>query len=313
MINNRFKIKKILGEGRSKVFLCADADFDQKEFAVKILPPNVTQEEKDSFENEFFTLRKFNHPNIISASELGVVLQIEEDETEFHISSGSKYFTLELFNGTNLLEYTSFENEENLVEIIKQICSVLYYLHQSNYIYFDLKPENILIAEPNGKPLIKFIDFGFVRFIPAQTDFEAAGTAEYIAPEILKKDPVNYKADLYSLGIMLYRIVYGKFPFSTESELSIYKAHVEKEFEFPASNYSSKIIKVIEKLLKEKSGGKIFNFAGSIRRIRHSVYGSSKKRLDTGKNIYEPERHYRDNKRLYRGRKQRRCFSFARD
>jgi hypothetical protein len=159
---------------------------------------------------------------------------------------------MEYFPSIPLLIYSGLREEKKLNQIVKQICSVLYYLHQSNYIYYDLKAENILVAELNGNPIIKIIDLGFARNALLNYDKDIQGTPYYIAPELLKNEQHNHKVDFYALGMLLYRIVYGKFPFVNETELDIYKAHIEEEFILGPSIYSKKIISVIEKLIKKR-------------------------------------------------------------
>ena len=260
MINQRYKIKKLLGKGRSTVYLCEDADsinFSsgnlassfRNDIAIKILPVNVDLFEAAIFRNEFFTLHKLNHPNIIKSFDFGTVVTIDEEDKE--ISVGSKFFTLEYYNGNELLAHKNSNDEISLIEIIKQLCSVLYYLHLSNYIYYDLKPENILVSTFDGKPLIKLIDLGFAQNTVENIESTVRGTAEYIAPEILKNAKHDHRVDFYSLGMLLYRIIYGGFPFPTSDELEIYKAHIEMEFDFPETFLSVKIINVIKKLLQK--------------------------------------------------------------
>ncbi len=246
MINKRFTIKKKLGEGRSKVFLCTDNENPEREYAIKILPAEADENEVKVFRNEFFTLQKLNHPNIIASYEEGVI--VENDEND-EIKTGSRFIIFDYFPGTDLLSYEKLNDEENLKIALTQVCSVLYYLHQSNYIYYDLKPDNILVNESNGEINIKMIDMGFAHHINSGEELLARGTTQYIAPEILKDEQHNHKVDLYSLGIMLYRIVYKKFPFKSEAVLEIYKEQIENEFEFPESNYSASLINVIKKLL----------------------------------------------------------------
>ncbi len=246
MINYRFIIKKKLGEGRSKVFLCSDADNPEKEFAIKVLPVTKDIHEIKTFRDEFFTLQKLNHPNIITSHEEGIVV---EDEVQWDIKKGSRFITLDYFPGSELLEYEKLNDEKNLKIILSQICSVLYYIHQSNYVYYDLKPENILVAEPGGDPVIKLIDMGFAHHSSSPERNLRRGTTEYIAPEILKNENHNHQVDLYSFGIMLYRIIYGKFPFNSKSQLDIYKEQIEREFEFPESNFSLQLIRIIKKFL----------------------------------------------------------------
>ncbi len=255
MINQKYKIKKLLGKGRSAVYLGEDIEFPGKEIAIKILPKDADSLEVKFFRDEFFILHKLHHPNIIKSLNLGTVL--EKDEKE--ISQGSKFFTLEYFDGKNLLEYGRSNDEKILKEIIKQICSVLYYLHLSNYIYYDLKPENILAADVNGEPVIKMIDLGFAQYTVGNIESIIRGSAEYIAPEILKNQKHDFRVDFYSLGIILYHIVYGCFPFATGNELEIYKAHIEQEFEFPETAFSAKLIDVIKKLMMKEPDDRYAN------------------------------------------------------
>ena len=248
MINNRFTIKKKLGEGRSKVFLCSDNVNPEKDYAIKILPEAADVNEIKVFRNEFFILQKLNHPNIISSYEEGVIVKKDDEDG---ISTGSRFIILDYFPGDELLKYKKVNVEQALKIILTQVCSVLYYLHQSNYIYYDLKPENILVGDFENKPFIKLIDMGFAHHAAETGSYLSRGTREYIAPEILKNESHNHKVDLYSLGIMLYRIAYKKFPFKSESELEIFKEHIETEFEFPRSDYAGDLIEVIKKLVEK--------------------------------------------------------------
>jgi serine/threonine protein kinase len=257
VINNRYIIKKKLGEGRSKVFSAIDTEFPDKEIAIKVLPVSAKPDEKDSFREEFFRIKKFDHPNIIKTFEFGTV--VTKDAEDLEIEYNSDFITLEYFPSKELLAYTELIDERKLKEILTQICAALYYLHQSNYIYYDLKPENILVSSYSNKPQIKLIDFGLAEYQLSELNIDVKGTAHYIAPELLKKEQHDHTVDLYSLGILLYRIVYGRFPFSADNEVDIYKAHIEKEFVFPPSRYSKELIAVIKKLLQKESSLRYHN------------------------------------------------------
>ncbi|MFO7527171.1 MAG: protein kinase [Ignavibacteriaceae bacterium] len=250
MINKRFIVKNKLGEGRSKVFSVVDTEFPEKEIAMKILPKNVHQEEIDAFRYEYFTLRKLDHPSIIKAYDIGNILTIDEDDTD-EIETGCYYITIEQLDAIELSNYDDISDEVILIDIIRQICSVLYYLHQSNYIYYDLKPQNILISKSGNNHFLKIIDLGFTRYILSGDEHKIRGTAEYIAPELLKKENHDHTVDFYSLGIILYKIIYGKLPFNYETELDAYKAHIESEFSYPASGYSENLVNVVKKLLNK--------------------------------------------------------------
>ncbi|MCZ6702290.1 MAG: serine/threonine-protein kinase, partial [Ignavibacteria bacterium] len=201
MINYRFEIIKQIGKGRSEVFLCKDVDYGAAIVAVKFLPPDVSEEELRSFKDEYFTLRKLDHPNIIKAFEIGEVVKVDVDD---QIKIGSNFISLEYFKSDELFKYDSLRKEEKLREILKQICSFLYYLHQSNYIYYDIKPENILVSSASDSLQVKLIDLGLVQYLQNENEHVIKGTAQYIAPELLKKEPHDHRVDLYSLGILLY-------------------------------------------------------------------------------------------------------------
>ena len=252
MINNRYNILHKIGEGRSKVFACEDKYFPNEKIAIKILQYTADNSEIESFYNEFRIIKNLTHPNIISAFDQGTILKLENNyKSKYNISENDKYMTLERIDGVPFDKCTELKDEYKLAVVLKQICLVLQYIHQSNYIYFDLKPENILISNISGELKVGIIDFGLARYVPKLEKDYFKGSAEYLAPEILKKEELDYRVDFYSLGIMLYHIAYQKFPFRNENQLEIYRAHIEREFQFPSCRYSAKIIKIIKKLLSK--------------------------------------------------------------
>ncbi len=258
MINKRYILSRKLGEGRSKVFGVIDTEFPEREVAAKFLPVSASYEEKDFFREEYFILQNLDHPNIIKSFELSTVFIADEDE-DIEVEKFSQFITMEYFPPNALLNYSGLKEEKKLNQIIKQICSVLYYLHQSNYIYYDLKAENILVSESDGNPIIKIIDLGFARHTSSENLESVLGTPFYIAPELLKKESHDHKVDFYSLGMLLYRIVYGKFPFVGKNEIDIYKAQIEEEFDLGTTIYSKKIVNVISKLIKKNPADRYEN------------------------------------------------------
>jgi len=183
MINGRYELIEKIGEGSSIVFLCSDKENFNQKIALKVFTNTNDTEDLTSFRNEFLILKNLEHPNIINAIEEGTILESSYN----NITPGSKFFTLEYFPGKGLLSISNY-SENDLTEIIAQISAVLFYLHQSNFIYYDLKPENVLIAYLNEKLQIKLIDFGLARHIDEYSENKIFGTAEYIAPELLKKE-----------------------------------------------------------------------------------------------------------------------------
>ena len=175
---------------------------------------------------------------------------------------------MEYVNGISLREfYQKFKEKKISEDICKKIffdiCEAMSYLHINHMAHRDIKLENILIDSKNE---IKIIDFGFGMFSPEdemQTFF--CGTPNYMPPEIILK--VNYKgdrADLWSLGILLYKMLIGDFPFRGESEKDLYKTIQKGKFKLPTflSEEAKKVLTSLIVLKPEKrySCNNLLNF-----------------------------------------------------
>ncbi|EAY03732.1 CAMK family protein kinase [Trichomonas vaginalis G3] len=157
-----------------------------------------------SFSNELQTLVMLNHPNIIKLYE-----QFDEND--------KFYLILEDCCEGDIINYMKTHNcsQEQIASFCYQIISALYYLHSQNISHRDIKPSNILV-DKNGT--IKLADFGLSDNTFGYSK-SCSGTKFYMAPEIFDKRPYNaYKADVWSLGITLYFIIFQKFPFSNSME-----------------------------------------------------------------------------------------------
>jgi serine/threonine protein kinase len=253
LINSRYQIIKLLGEGRSKVFLCLDKQTNQN-ITLKILSQKAYPEEKIEFKKEFFLLKKLNHSNIIQVYNYGHILELSDSaKNEYKINNNDSFFTLEYFEGLSLDHYVDNFSNKSILQLINLISNVLFYLHQSNFIYYDLKPENILIRFDDDHLSLKFIDFGLTRHCILDKEKNIIGSTKFIAPEILNNEERNYKADLYSLGVLLYRLAYKKYPFNFEDSLEIYKAQVDGVIDFPKADISNFIVESIKTLLQKES------------------------------------------------------------
>lgn len=246
MINNRYNIFHQVGEGRSKVFLCHDVDYPSIPLVFKVIPNSSSKIDKELFKKEYFLLRKFNHPNIVRVDKFGSVYLSSDKE----IKTGSLFITQEYYDGEKLYEHSFKNKEELLKKVIVQLLDVLTYLHRSNYLYYDLKGENVLIKIKDGIPEIRLIDFGLTSHFNDEQN-EKKGTADYMAPELFKKQKPDYKIDYYSLGVLLYKIVYGDYPYKGDNELDTYRAHLHNKIIYRDTGFSKNIIDVIKRLLKQ--------------------------------------------------------------
>lgn len=107
----------------------------------------------------------------------------------------------------------------------------LAYIHSKNVCHRDIKPENLMVC-PNSKSLIKLIDFGFASFLDSSgTVTGSCGSPSYVAPEILSKSPYNTKCDVWSIGIIMYLMIYGELPFYADDQKEQFR--LIREMELP--------------------------------------------------------------------------------
>ena len=166
------------------------------------------------------------------------------------------FLLIEFINGINLDQYLSNrENKQNIYETqfyIGSILLMLDYLQKKNIAHRDIKPSNIMI-DNNG--YLKMIDFGTAKIL-SSTDYTSTiiGTPHYIAPEILQGRGYSLSCDFWSLGICMYEIFYGKYPFGNYANevIEIYKDVLKNNFSFPIENTKVSSVNIFIKCLLNK-------------------------------------------------------------
>ena len=242
---SKYEIKQTLGKGSYAIVKLAINKNTKEKFAIKIYDKSKLNDnyKKRGVFREIQILKHINHPNIVKF--------IEVINTEKQIS-----IIQELVKGISLREYYNKEiryqkgisehKEKLFKKIFKQIFSAINYLHNNHMAHRDIKLENILM---NEKYEIKIIDFGFGMYNPEnklQTFF--GGTPNYMPPEIILKIPyVGQKADLWSLGVLIYKMYCADFPFRGNNEKELYNSI--KNCEYEIVEYVPKYIKFIIKSL----------------------------------------------------------------
>lgn len=244
LINNRYQITKKMGEGGSGiVFLAQDRIKKNKTIALKKLHPSLTKEKKyETLKNEFESLIKLRHPNLVQIYDLEVVK-----------TSGELFLTMEFLEGKNLLDTAPDLDESTLVEIIVQICRALDYIHSKGIVHRDIKPENLFIVKKDGKLRAKLMDFGLAE-VMTSPDSEIGGTLSYASPEILRGEKATKKSDLYALGILLYRLSFGRYPFREGDTSKIIQWHLNEKPETDLkllANIPNYFPEILSKLLQK--------------------------------------------------------------
>lgn len=216
ILNGRYRLIRPLGEGgMGSVYLAHDVFEEGKEYALKILKPEL-EEEVEAFRREFGLLSELRHPHIARVYDFGTVLD-----------SGLSYYTTEYIDGKDFYSAAREQNWEILVHLVVQVCSALDYLHGRGILHRDLKPANILVGRNTmGRLQAKLCDFGLALRGDVK-DAGFCGSIDYAAPELLKGEPADQRTDLYALGIILYQAVSGELPFPSANLVDSIRARLE--------------------------------------------------------------------------------------
>mmetsp|Transcript_19043 Transcript_19043/g.41987 ORF Transcript_19043/g.41987 Transcript_19043/m.41987 type:complete len:625 (-) Transcript_19043:60-1934(-) len=203
-------LEKRIGKG-SYATVWKGRDDKQELVAIKVIS-RQTVTETAQLRQEVEVLRKISHPNIVRFRDLKK-------------STAHFYLVLEYCAGGDLSQFLRAKGrvqEETARRFLTQIASGLFVLHSSNHLHRDLKPQNILLSDCSVDPVLKLADFGFARALPEQ-DMAATvcGSPLYMAPEILRHEPYDAKADLWSVGAILYELLLGRTPFSGSNPLQL--------------------------------------------------------------------------------------------
>lgn len=184
-------------------------------------------------EREVFAMKHLRHDGVVSAHEV------------FN-STAKVHIVMDLVEGgtlkDNVQENGSRVSESQAAPIIWQILEACAHFHKHGYVHRDLKLENVLCEEPgidNAK--VKVADFGFVNFVddPRHACLRSMlGTPVYIAPEIARGVQYGAAADMYAMGVMLYRMLSGWYPFDGEDEENTLKLAVDGKLEWRSSLWS---------------------------------------------------------------------------
>jgi serine/threonine protein kinase len=217
MIVGDYSLIKQIGEGGMGVVWLAQSQTIGKTVAIKFLHQDrITHRNSfQRFVTEAKAVNQINHPNLIDIFSFGT------------LEDGRPYFVMEYLDGKNLaqrlLQYGALPLA-TISKVFRQLCEAIQAAHDKGIVHRDLKPDNILLCQSRDKvPQVKILDFGIAKLTGDPDDKGNAltktgsivGTLGYMAPEQIERSKdVSNKADLYSLGVILYEVLTGQNPFA---------------------------------------------------------------------------------------------------
>jgi eukaryotic-like serine/threonine-protein kinase len=225
----RYEVKAILGMGgMGVVYRAVDKELGEP-VAIKTLKNDAMASDPallQRFKDEIRLARKITHRNVVRTHDIGEV-------------DGMYYITMEFAEGQSLKSLITTRGSLPVPVVLtvgKQLCRALEAAHEQGVIHRDIKPQN-LVVEPSGT--LKVMDFGIAR-LATRTDGVtqagmAIGTPEYMAPEQLLGDDVDFRADIYAAGCVLFECLTGRPPFVADSPITLVAKQLEEMPPSPAS------------------------------------------------------------------------------
>lgn len=217
-----FRVVSRLGQGATAAVYIVEDTRDGRRSALKLLRPTPGDLKLERrFRREFQALARLNHPNLLRAEEWGV-------------HRGRPWFTMEHVDGSDLRSAMAHlsqapqdEREARIRDILTQVARALAYIHDRGMVHRDVSPGNIMLRSDG---VIKLTDFGLVRDHGAEhtSTQEILGTIAYTAPEQLQNLPVDGRADLYALGVVLYELLTGRKPFRAHTVQGWVQRHIQE-------------------------------------------------------------------------------------
>jgi len=224
-----YRLLEVIGEGGfGVVYLAERREPMVQRIALKIIKPGMDSKAVIArFEQERQALAVMDHPNVARILDGGVT------------PTGRPYFVMELVQGETI---TAFADRKRLglrerLQLFIPVCEAVQHAHHKGLIHRDLKPSNVLVAEIEGKPVPKVIDFGVAKAIASEGWTNTAhtqsgvviGTPEYMSPEqVAGEIDVDTRADVYSLGVLLYELLTGELPFDSRELRKAAMAEIQR-------------------------------------------------------------------------------------
>ena len=211
-----YTIKSLIGEGSFSDVFRVESTKTKLPFAIKAMEIRSLRG-RELFESELNVLKTMSsdqHKNIIKFIDV------------IH-SKHYGYIVMELATGGDLLERIQSQNflgENEARRITKMLLSAICHLHSKGITHRDLKPDNILFYTPGDNSRVVITDFGFSILGGSDCQLETfCGTPQYLSPELIKQKPYNNKVDMWSLGVVVYVMLCGRLPFTSENIVQLHE------------------------------------------------------------------------------------------
>jgi hypothetical protein len=272
-------LAKIAAGGGGTVYLAESAypGSTGQRVAIKVLLRELATSAQalSRFQREAEVVTLINHPNIVAVLESG------------GLTDGRPYIVMELVEGETLktmLRRCGRLPPAQMMQILEPICSALAAAHEAGVIHRDLKAGNISIGNDEGELVVKLLDFGIAKLtqedpsLPGLTvKGSRLGTPYAMAPEQIRGDVVDERADIYSLGVLIYQMITGSYPFSAPTAPEIERLHLDAVPPRPSrfAPVSAALEAVVIRCLEKKPENRFKSVSEVVQALRRAADGQA--------------------------------------
>ncbi|MFT5584525.1 MAG: serine/threonine protein kinase [Cognaticolwellia sp.] len=230
VIADRYSISRLIARGGMGAVYEAEQRPLGRRVAVKVLQEPTNSGDSDAFQRRFFleaaTLAKLDHPNTVTLYDYG--------QTKDHIF----YLVMEYVDGPALSKVLKLSQGTleplRVLTLMAQVTDALENAHRAGVVHRDLKPGNLLVTQDSsGKELLKVVDFGLVKLTEGDQAITVTGmimgSPHCMAPEQVQGDDVDHRADVYAVGVLLFRCLAGRYPFHGATTTGTMIAHIQQD------------------------------------------------------------------------------------
>jgi tRNA A-37 threonylcarbamoyl transferase component Bud32 len=233
VVDGRYRVIEVVGRGGMGVVYKVEHLRMGKIAAMKVLHRDLAQDPEvvQRFEREASAVSRLNHPNTVQVFDFGT-------------AQGALYLIMEYVRGQDLAHIVERDGPlpwERAAPVLQQVCGALQEAHELGIVHRDLKPENVLITRgPNGRDYAKVLDFGLAKLgaRDAPSDMtdrsRIVGTPYYMAPEQIRGDEVDGRADIYALGTLMFKVLTGEYLYTAKNAVGVLTKHLTAEIDAPS-------------------------------------------------------------------------------
>lgn len=225
-----YEVGKRLGQGNFAICVVGTHHVSRKEYAIKCIVKKSCNKQEEKVKREIFILDKLKeYPNITQ------IKQYFLKDSKFY------YIVSELMKGGELFDRivkkTSY-NENEAREVCRILLDAVGYMHGMGIVHRDLKPENLLLTSQSDDASIKIADFGLARSVADGPVTDLCGTPAFMSPELLRNVPYTTEPDMWSVGVIIYVLLSGTYPFQEYNRKLLWTKIRKAQFRFPDSRWA---------------------------------------------------------------------------